>query len=219
MEIGQARDGMAAIAGALGGFTFQVQHLTLEDFCWCPVVEALTGSVVVGLNQVCEPFILQRRQVSLARQSIPQAADGVLDASLMPGRVGIAEEGLNTQIVELVVEGELSPVVEGDSLPSLWRELYEHPGHGAGDGSGSLARGSDGYEDTRVSFVHGQDRMIVGLEQHEVCLPVSWSPAVYGDLRTLSNGRRLVMKEAGLPPLRPLQPRFDLARGRWCLHE
>ena len=55
-------------------------------------------------------------EVGFARQVAAHSSDGVFDAAFLPGRVGVAEEGLEAELVELVVAGELGAVVEGDGL-------------------------------------------------------------------------------------------------------
>ena len=192
-----------------GGFTFQVQHAFQEYFCRGLVVQALSRGIVVGLNHLCKRLHRQRRQVGLAGQSPPQPADGVLHPALLPRGVGIAEEGFDTQIVESVMEGELGPVVEGNRPSPFGRQLTEHLRHGAGDGTGCLARGSDGNEDAGVAFVHDQHRMSICPEQHQVRLPVAGSAAVSGALGALGNrashsheGGRTAPSAASPAPLR-----------------
>ena len=58
--------------------------------------------------------------------------DGVLHASLLPWRVGTAEEGLDTQVMELVVPCEFGAVIEGDGLTPLRWQGSQHPCHGRG---------------------------------------------------------------------------------------
>ena len=138
-----------------------------------------------------EPVFRQGRQVGLARQSPPQPANCVLHAALLPGRVSIAEEGLYTQLVELVMVCELGTVVEGDRPSPFRRELTQNLGHSGGYGNGRLARRSQGYEDARVAFVHGQHRMSIDSEQHQVSLPVPRSATVIGAVRALGDGTTL----------------------------
>ena len=61
--------------------------------------------------------------------------------------MGITEEGLDTQGMELVMARELRPVVEGDRLTQLGRQRSQDPGDGTGDGVCRLARRPEGDED------------------------------------------------------------------------
>ena len=72
--------------------------------------------IVVSLHQLSKPIVRQGGQVGLARQGAAQATDGVLDATLLPRRAGIAEEGLEAEGMELVMLGELGAVVESNGL-------------------------------------------------------------------------------------------------------
>ena len=197
-----------------GGFTFQVQHAFQEYFCRGLVVQALSRGIVVGLNHLCKPLHRQRRQVGLAGQSQSQPADGVLHPALLPRGVGIAEEGFDTQIVESVMEGELGPVVEGNRPSPLGRQLTAP---------------------ATWRFRWGLDALPGGLtamrmREWRSCMVSTACPYVLNSIRSASQwpgvrrspalrgrsaiGRRIAIKEAGLPPLRPRQPRFDLPRGR-----
>ena len=165
-----------------GGFTFQVQHMVQNYLCRGSVAQALARCIVVGLNQPCKLIFWQGRQVYLARQSAPQAAVGVLDTALLPRGTSIAEEGLYAQVMEPMMACELGPVVEGDRPPQLRREGSEDLGDGAGDRICGLAWQSAGDDETRVSLVQGEYRLSVGMEQHQVSLPMARSLSVIGFL-------------------------------------
>ena len=79
------------------GFTFEVQHLVPECLSGSIVAEAFSRGIVVSLHQLGKPFVRQGGQVGLARQGAAQATDGVLDATFLPRRAGIAEEGLEAE--------------------------------------------------------------------------------------------------------------------------
>ena len=164
-----------------------MQHAFNKDLCRSPVAQALARGIVVGLNHLRKPLLGQRRQVRLAGQSSPQPAYGVLHASLLPGGVGIAEEGLDAQFVEPVMECKLGSVVKGHRTSPFRRHLTEHLRHRTGDGPGCLARGPQRYEDAGIAFVHRQHRMSIGTEQHQVRLPMPGSAAVSSTLGTLGN--------------------------------
>ena len=124
------------------GFTFEVQHLVPESLSGSIVAEGFTRGIVVSLHQLSKPIVRHGDEVGLARQSAAQATDGVLDATLLPRRVGIAEEGLETEGMELVMLGELGAVVESNGLTPLRRERAENGRHGVGNRVGFFRRGS-----------------------------------------------------------------------------
>ena len=77
--------------------------------------KAFSRCVVVALDQGPELVGLDRCQVGLSRQEGAHPSDGVFDAALLPGCVRIAEEGAQAELAtELVVQGELGAVVEGE---------------------------------------------------------------------------------------------------------
>ena len=119
-----------------------MQHLVDEYFCWRLVAEALARGVIVRLYQLRKALIGHFRQVGLARQHASHASDGVLDAALLPGGVGVAEEGLDAQVVEAVVTREFGAIVESDGLAPGWRQDCEQVVHGSGDGLCRLAGGT-----------------------------------------------------------------------------
>ena len=109
--------------------------------------------------------------------------------------------------------GELGAVVEGDTLAPLGREGGQDGSHCLGDGVSGLARGAPGDEQTGVAFVEGEDRLTVGRKEHQVGLPVAWTPAVGGVLGPLAQGPALG-DEGGraATPASPVAP-FEL--GPW----
>ena len=78
-----------------GAFTFEVQHFKLfaEYRSRGFIVQALTRRVVIGGNQLIELMWAQGGQVGLTRKSSAHAADGVLDTTLLPWGVWVAEVG------------------------------------------------------------------------------------------------------------------------------
>ena len=119
---------------------------------------------------------------------------------------------------------ELGAVVEGHRTAPWGRERGQHLGHGTGDWVCRLARLPQGDEQTGVAFVQGEDGLPLSAEEHQVRLPVAGASRPEASRPEASrpeasagrsdSGRRSWMKDAGLPPLRPRQPRFDLALGR-----
>src|SRR5439155_16162031 len=99
------------------GFTFEVQQLRKESLGGGLEGEALSGCEVIGGSAGIEGIGVDAREVGFTGQGTSHAADGVFDAALLPGAMGIAEEGLHTELgVELMVESELGAIVEGDGL-------------------------------------------------------------------------------------------------------
>ena len=84
--------------------------------------------------------------------------------------------------------GELCPIVKGDRPPPLGRESAQDLCHDAGDGAGRLSRRPHSDEEAGVALVQGQDRLAVGLEEHQVGLPVAGGPTVGGVLGTFGQG-------------------------------
>ena len=100
-------------------FTNEVQHLVGENFSRGIIPQALARGIVVGLDQLAKALLGQGGQVGLAGQEAAHSADGVLHLPFLPGGADIAEEGLDTQGMELVMPGELGAVVEGDTPAPL----------------------------------------------------------------------------------------------------
>src|SRR6218665_1243180 len=121
-----------------GGFSFEVQHIVVEGFGWCFPSEAPSWCVVVADDAVCEECVVDLGEVGLARQEASHASDGILDAALLPGCMGIAEVGGDADLVEFVVSGELGAVVEGDGAARRRRQRFERGPERGGDGFGVL---------------------------------------------------------------------------------
>src|SRR5437763_10319280 len=81
------------------GFTFEVQQLGKEGFSWGLKSEALSRCVVVGGDAGAEGVVVDGVEVCLAGQGSSHAADGVFDGTLLPGTMGIAEEGSHAELV------------------------------------------------------------------------------------------------------------------------
>src|ERR1700732_1503844 len=82
-----------------GGFTLEVQHLR-EGLGRGSEVKAFARSVVVGGDGLTEAAGWELCEVRLAGDEAAQAAEGVLDAAFLPGRVGVAEEGLHQEALQ-----------------------------------------------------------------------------------------------------------------------
>jgi hypothetical protein len=154
-----------------------VQHFG-ESLSWSSEVKAFPRCVVVGGDQVSKAAVWQCGEVGFAGHEAPHPADGVLDAALLPGRVGIAKEGVDRQAVQPIVAGELGAVVEGDGLTQLLRHGAEQLDEMAGDAIGSLAGQPDRQQQTGFALMHGQDGLAVFCEHHQVGFPVTTADAV-----------------------------------------
>ena len=127
----------------------------------------------------------QKIQAGLARQETAQAADGVFHATLLPGGMGVAEEGLQTQGMELVVMGEFSAVIKGNGAAPLGRKGSQELGQGCGDGSCSLVKEGNSQEETGVPLVDSQQGMASVAKEHQVGLPVTGNRPVQSFHRTV----------------------------------
>jgi hypothetical protein len=78
-------------------------------------------------------------EVGLARNETAQTADGVFDAALLPGRVGVAEEGFDGEAVKPAMTGELSAIVEGHGLAQPRGQAFEDGVQMRGDAIGGFA--------------------------------------------------------------------------------
>src|SRR5829696_6928616 len=76
-----------------GGFTFEVQQIPDEYLSRGIVVKTLSWSVIIRANQGEQAKIRERGQIGLSRQATAHPTDGVLDATLLPGRMSITEKG------------------------------------------------------------------------------------------------------------------------------
>src|SRR5262245_34285358 len=149
-----------------GGFTLEVQQLSKECLGWGLEVEAFSRGIVVGGGDGIEVLGPEGEEIGFARQGSAQASDGVLDAAFLPGAVGIAEEGLDTEHgCEVIVLGELGPVVESDGLAQFgWQEL--EPGEESlrgGFGRCVWLYGEE--EDPAQALVGGGDGVSTGFEE------------------------------------------------------
>ena len=115
-----------------------MQQLANEDLDRGLEVKAFSRRVVVSADELIEASSGDSGEIGFAWQGSPHAADCVFDAAFLPGRMGIAEVGLEGQAIELPMAGELGAVVESDGLTQgLWKES-EDVGESIGDEAGSL---------------------------------------------------------------------------------
>ena len=118
-----------------------MHHLVDKNLRGTGIPEALPRGVVVSVNQVMKPLVGEGGQVGFTGLGAAQTADGVFDAAFLPGGVGVAEEGLDAEGMEVVMRGEFGAVVEGDGLAPLREHGREEVSQGVGDGSGGFAGG------------------------------------------------------------------------------
>ena len=86
-----------------GGFTFEVQQLLAEDLSGGLEVKALAWRMVVDCDEGIELLVGYCCEIGVARQEAAYSADGVFDAALLPGGMGVAEEGGERRVVQVEV--------------------------------------------------------------------------------------------------------------------
>jgi len=146
--------------------------LEVQAFSWCVVVEPGEVSDLRGR---------EGGEIGLSRQSASQSSDGIFDATLLPGGMGIAEEGLEPEVaLQAVMRGELGAVVEGDGLAQAAWQSGEKRLDSGGDRFGSLVWLTQDGERPGRSFVEREDRLAVGAEEHEVGFPMAGLSTVGG---------------------------------------
>src|SRR5665213_429020 len=153
-----------------------------EYLGWGLEAEAFSGCVVIALSASAQVFVTEAWEDCLAGQMAPQAADGVLDPALLPGRPDIAEIGLDAEFVgQLVVEGELGAVVESDGAAQRRGDAGELGEQACHQGFGGFADLSGEQDEAAGALVDEEDRLAVRAEGHEVGLPMSGGAAI-GDV-------------------------------------
>ena len=118
-------------------------------------VKAFARGVVVGGDEGAEPAVGERGKIGFARYESAHSSDCVLDAALLPGRVGIAEEGLDRQAVQREVASELGTIVEGDGLPEWLRHGAKQIDEMTSDPVGGLVGQPDRQQEAGFALVHG----------------------------------------------------------------
>jgi len=127
-------------------------------------------------------------EVGLAGDEASHSADGVFDAAFLPRGVGVTEEGLQIEAVQVRMAGEFGAVVEGYGSAQPLGEGLEQLLDQAGDeGCGFVVR-PGGEQDARGAFVHGKDGLAVFCEHHEVGFPVPWRLPIAGFGGSLRDG-------------------------------
>src|SRR5579883_230558 len=170
-----------------GGFTLEVQQFE-EDLGARLVAEAFSWGVIIEAEEGEEALICEDGEVCFAGDEAAGAADGVFDSALLPRGIGVAEVGLDGELVERLVASELGSVVEGDGLTQRLGEGGEQGEEAASDAVGGFARQSCGEEDARLAFMKDEHGLAVFGEQHEVGFPMAGGVAIGGDLGPFGHG-------------------------------
>ena len=111
--------------------------------------------------------------------------------------MGIAEEGLHAELgVELMVEGELGAVIEGDGLAQRAGQGFEPSLQLHGGRLGSLAGLLGEQEEAGLALVGDEDRLAIGGEEHQIGFPMPGRMPVL-DLGWPLGDRDAVVDEAG----------------------
>jgi hypothetical protein len=131
-----------------------VQHLG-ESLSRGPEVKAFARSVIVSGDQRQKTSVLQGCKVGLARQESTHPSDGILDAALLPGRIGITEEGLDRQVMQSTMACELGAIVEGDGLTQRLRHDTKQSDEVTSDAVRRLAGQPDRQQETGLALMHG----------------------------------------------------------------
>jgi hypothetical protein len=164
-----------------GGFTFEVQQF-VEHLCGCFEVKAFSWGVVVGAQEGVEAPIREGCEVSFARDEAAHTTDGVFDAALLPGRVGIAEEGFDGEAVKQLMTGKLGAIVESNGLAQPRGQAFEERVQMRGDAIGGLVGRPGRKQEAGLALMNGEHGLAVLGEQHEVGFPMAGAVAV-GDRR------------------------------------
>ena len=197
-----------------GGFTFEVQQLFNEDLSGGVEVKTLSGSIVIDCDEVIELAVVNGGEIGLSGKKSACTSDGVFDAALLPGRMRVAEVGLESKVVEQKVARELCAVVKGDGLAERLGHKLQNLPELACDEVCRLVGGSLGNEDTRSSLMQGEDGLPVFGEQHEIGFPMSGNGAGVNDGGTLSDGHPLLNEVCGASALMSAKATLGLGAGQ-----
>jgi multiple sugar transport system permease protein/raffinose/stachyose/melibiose transport system permease protein len=157
------------------GRASRCRQVLLEDLARGLVAEAAARGVVEPVGEPAQVGSRERFGRALARQEAAGAAVQVLDATLLPGGVRVAEVGLHREVaVEGGVAGELAAAVEGDGPAGLLGQLPEGVGDAGDDRRRALVVvGQQDGEAALPLHQRGHVRLAVLLaEDQQVALPV-----------------------------------------------
>ena len=125
--------------------------------------------------------------------------------------MGVAEEGVDRDVTQFPVVGELGAVVEGDGLAQGGRQ----GGHDGGDGVGDERGGSVGWplgdEEARGALMEGQHALAIGREQHGVGLPMAGAVTPLHLAGPLCNGNTALDEACAAAALAAVDPAFGLS--------
>src|SRR5690606_17194788 len=134
-----------------------------------------------------------------------EPTDGILDAALLPGVVRVAEEGLAPEgLADLVVQGELGAVVEGERAAELGGNVPEGSLEVGGDGDRGSADLTPEDHQSAAALDGKEDGDACNAEGHSIDFPVAGFAAVE-DVGALGDGASL-MDEAGRAPATLAEP-------------
>jgi len=177
-----------------------------EDLGGRPEAEALSRRVVIGCDEGIEKLVVDGVEVGSARQGSAQSTDGVFDGALLPGAMGVAEEGPDAELVgEDVMLSELGAVVEGDGLAQPPIESLEPGNELISGGMGSFARLLGKQQEAGLAFVRHQDDLAGCSEEHEVGFPMAGGFAVIDLGRTFADRDAVVDVVCGTSALSAAQ--------------
>ena len=112
--------------------------------------------MVEGQDSLSDAILRDEIKVGFAREGASESAYGVFNAAFLPRGVGVAEEGVDT---ELVVECELGAIVDGEAFPEDLGDGVEEPGEVEFcAGGGSIGRRCDKGV-AGLSFVEDEERL------------------------------------------------------------
>jgi hypothetical protein len=77
-----------------------VQQLFNEDLRGGVEVKTLSGGVVIDGDKVIELTVVNGGEIGLSGKKSACASDGVFDSALLPRRMGVAEVGFDSKVVE-----------------------------------------------------------------------------------------------------------------------
>jgi len=112
--------------------------------------------MIEGHGGLLDAFLGDEIEIGFAWEGASETSYGVFDAAFLPGGVGVAEEGIDA---ELIVECELGTIVEGEAFPEVLGDWFEEPGEvlfGAGGGSIGWVCNEDV---AGLSFVEDEERL------------------------------------------------------------
>ena len=127
--------------------------------------------------------------------------------------MGVTEERLDAEGMELVMAGELGAIVEGDGLAPGRRQGAQQPGEGCGDRGRRFAWRPDGEQQAGVAFMHGQHRLARGAEEHQIGFPMARDLAVGGRGGPFLQGTPEVDEGSSAAAAAPAPAPFPLGAG------